>query len=200
MPKKKKKILIINSHPRQDSFCDALAREYRKGAEDAGHKVHFVTLRNLKFDPIMRQKHGEEMHKMETSLKKQQQLIKWCEHLVIVTPMWWMGVPALLKGYFDRVLTPDFAFNYRENSHIPFPHRLLKGRSARVIYTQGGPQYIIGSIGFDAFWRTLKYGVLMFCGFSPIKRTYFQNVVKQTKQKKFDKWLEKIHKMGKKGI
>ncbi|OGH58740.1 MAG: hypothetical protein A2725_03110 [Candidatus Magasanikbacteria bacterium RIFCSPHIGHO2_01_FULL_33_34] len=195
---KKKKILIINSHPRQDSFCNALACEYRRGAEDVGHKVHFVTLRNLKFDPIMRQKHGEEMHKMEDSLLKQQKLIKWCDHLVIITPMWWMGMPALLKGYIDRVFTPDFAFSYREDSIIPFPIRLLKGRSARVIYTQGGPQYIVGSIGFDAFWKAFKYGVLLFCGFSPIHRTFFDNIVKETKEKKFDKWLKQAYQMGRK--
>ncbi|MDP2684407.1 MAG: NAD(P)H-dependent oxidoreductase [bacterium] len=193
---KKKKILIINSHPRQDSFCDALAREYRRGAEDAGHKVHFVTLRNLKFDPIMRQKHGDEMLEMESSLLNQQKLIKWCNHLVIITPMWWMGMPALLKGYLDRVLAPDFAFSYRENSKIPFPIRLLKGRSARVIYTQGGPQYIVASFGGDAFWKAFKYGVLIFCGFGPVRRTLFDNIVKETKEKTFEKWLKKVYKIG----
>jgi len=196
---KKKKILILNAHPRQDSLCNALACEYRRGAEEAGHEVHFVTLRNLKFDPILRQKHGEEMQGMEESLQTQQKLIKWCEHLVIVTPLWFMGMPALLKGYFDRILTPKFAFDYRDNAHIPVPLRLLKHRSARVIYTQGAPRYITALLAFDAFWKALKYGVLMFCGFGPIRRTIFAGVANIKRRPVFEAWLKKVYQLGKAG-
>lgn len=196
---KRKKILIINSHPRKDSLCDALASEYRRGAEDGKHKVHYVTLRNLKFDPIMRQKHGEEHIKMENCLLLQQKLIKQCEHIVIITPVWWMGVPALLKGYLDRVFTTGFAFSYRD-SRLPIPHRLLKGRSARVIYTQGGPRYLTDIVGFDAFWKSLKYGVLMLCGFGPIKRTVFAKIVSRDLTPKIlEKMFKKVYKLGKRG-
>ena len=107
-----KKILIINAHPRKDSFNDAIADNYVKGAKESKHEVKFVNLRDLKFDPIMRTRYRD--NELEPDLVEAQELIKWCDHMVLVTPMWWFGVPGLLKGFFDRTITPGFAFKYEK--------------------------------------------------------------------------------------
>lgn len=195
MSNDKKKILIIDAHPYEKSFCAALAQKYYEGSKEGGFEVEFVKLRELTFDPIL---HGgySVVTELEQDLKHQQELIKWCEHLVLVTPLWWANVPALLKGYFDRVWLPGFAFKYSDDS--PVPAKLLEGRSATVFYTQGSPFLFSLLVVKDAFWNSLKSGVVEFCGFKPVKRVVF-DFMSQASEKKRAKWLEETFKKGKKG-
>ena len=173
-----KKILVIDTHPRKESLTNLLADTYEDAAKSGGHTVQRLNIRDLKFDPILFQSYRDVS--LEPDIEHSQELINWCEHLIIVTPVWWMSTPALFKGWLDRTLMPGFAFKYKKKSFLPIPERLLKGRSARVIYTQGGPKYLTNIIGFDAFWKALKYGTLVFCGFGPVRRTAFSNVVRPT--------------------
>jgi NAD(P)H-dependent FMN reductase len=70
----------------------------------------------------------------EDDMRRAQRLIQWADHLVFVYPTWWGTVPALLKGFLDRVLTAGFAFNEIKGGTGYEP--LLKGRSARLITTR----------------------------------------------------------------
>lgn len=191
-----KKILVINAHPRDGSLSDALAQEYIRGTEEVTCKVEYVKLRDLSFDPILRTSYRN--NELESDLKMMQEKMLWCDHLVIVTPVWWLSMPALLKGFIDRVITPGFAFKYKKGSLLPFPQRLLKGRSARVIYTQGGPRWVSWTIAFDSFWKSLKYGTLVFCGFGPVRRTYFSKITSPSEQR-CKACLRKVFRLGAKG-
>lgn len=190
-----KKILVLDGHPYEKSFSSGLAQIYFAAARCAGHEVKIVKLRNIKFDPILHFGYRK-IQSLEEGLKKQQELLRWCEHLVVVTPVWWMNVPALLKGYFDRVFLPGFAYKYPRGNFAP--QRLMKGRSVRVVYTQGGPQWAIRFLLGDSFWKALSRGVFHFVGFFPVRRTVFSNDSMLT-EKKREKWREKIRKLGKKG-
>jgi len=190
-----KKILILNAHPYEKSFCNAISQYYYQGAKEGGFEVKIINLRSLQFDPVL---HGgySEKTELEEDLMQQQYLINWSDHLVIITPIWWASVPALLKGYFDRVLLPGFAFKYGEKS--PIPEKLLDGRSATVIYTQGAPFWYSFFLTGDCFWNALKKGVLEFCGFKPVKRVVFDSI-QQSTAKKRKQWLTKAYNMGIKG-
>lgn len=196
MPMKSRRILIIDGHPRADSLSHRLAEAYAKGARESGHEVLLVHLRELAFDPIMRWRYRDNI--LEPDLVKQQENMRWCEHLVVVTPVNWMSTPSLLKGFFDRIITPGFAFKYHKGSLLPIPERLLKGRSARVIYTQGGPLYLTSTVGFDAFFKGLKYGTIAFCGFWPVRRTVFARADQADEMKK-QRWLDKAYRLGLRG-
>lgn len=190
-----KKILLLNGHPKVGSFSDALADAYQRGALAAGHEVVRVNLRDLHFDAV-----GIPAQ-LEPDLVKQQELITWCNHLVITTPVWWMSVPALLKGYLDRVLLPGFAFRYKKGllwNHIPRWRPFLKGRSARVLYTQGGRDLTIRFGVLDNFWMGFKYGVIWFCGFSPVRRMICDNMSSTTPQRR-ERWLKKAYRLGQRG-
>ena len=130
------RILVIDAHPDTGSFCEALAQSYVEGARTENHEVRCLRLREMQYDPIL---HGgfTNPQPLEPDLAKAQETILWCEHLVIVTPCWWWHVPALLKGFIDRVFLPGFGVEYLDD--FPFIRKLLKGRSARVIYTQNSP-------------------------------------------------------------
>lgn len=172
-----------------------MANQYLQGAKDGKHEVVMVHLRDLKFDPILRGGYKGKQ-KMERDLQKQQELLKWCEHLVIATPVWWMGTPALLKGYFDRVLTPGFAYKFTSRMRWK---KFLKGRSARIMYSQGSPFWATFLVYGDSFWRSVKGATLNFVGFSPVRRTVCASATRPSEHQ-MDQWLSEAYWLGKSGL
>jgi NAD(P)H dehydrogenase (quinone) len=161
------RILLLNCHPDEGSLCDSLAAAYVAGAKEAGHDIRCVVLRELQFDLVLRGGYHS-TRPLEADIVRQQELIQWCEHLVIVSPNWWWSAPALLKGYIDRVFLPGFAMRYHRR--FPYVQPLLTGRSARVLYTQNSP-WLAGRIfRGDLFWRWISGAVLKHCGFRPVRR------------------------------
>lgn len=119
-----KRILLILGHPGATSFCAALAERYAQSALDAGHQVRQLRLGEMVFDPVLRQGY-QQVQALEEDLSRAQSDILWAEHLTLVYPIWWGGIPALLKGFFDRVLLPGFAFKYRKGK--PFSRSVAQG-------------------------------------------------------------------------
>ena len=119
------RILVILGHPSADSLSAALAQSYKEGAQAAGAQVRLLDLGALAFDPILRAGYRGEQA-LEPDLQAAQAQITWAEHLVWVYPTWWGAMPALLKGFIDRVFLPGFAFKYRQGSSLW--DRLLAGR------------------------------------------------------------------------
>ena len=93
-----KKILIINGHPDEKSFCFALAESYKKGADTNGAECRLVHLTDLQFNPVLTYGYRV-VSELEPDLQKMQQYILQADHLVFVYPTWWGTYPALLKGF-----------------------------------------------------------------------------------------------------
>ena len=110
-----KRILFINGHPDGGSFNAALAEAYRKGAVETEAEVREIIVRELKFNPSLQYGYRKRTE-LEPDLLMAQECIRWAEHLVWIYPVWWGSLPALLKGFIDRVFLPGFAFKKRENS------------------------------------------------------------------------------------
>ena len=189
-----KKILILNANPVKGSFCEAIAKRYYDEAISAGHEARILHIGEVDFNPSLYGGYKFETP-IEDLLKEQQQNILWCEHLVIVTPNWWSGVPAIFKGFIDRVFLPHFAFAYKPNGMV---EGLLKGRSARVFITQDSPKFWSRCIVGDPLWKMLKKGTLSFCGIKPVNRTIFC-IVRKSDDKQREKWLDETAKLAKKG-
>jgi len=107
--------LIIDGHPDEESYCSALANAYLEGASNQAGKVDIIRIRDLQFDPNLRYGYRQRTE-LEPDLVKCQELIKDATHLVWVYPVWWGSVPAIMKGFLDRVFLPGFAFEKREGS------------------------------------------------------------------------------------
>ena len=187
-----KNILIINGHPDKESFCFALAESYKMGAYKSGANVKLVHLIDLKFNPILTYGYRK-ISELEPDLVQMQQDILWANHLVFVYPNWWATMPALLKGFLDRVFLPNFAFKYRENS--PFWDKLLKGRTASLLVTMDTPWWYYWLINKSAGHNAMKIGVLEFCGIKPVKIKVF-SPVKSTDEMKRKQWLVEVEKLG----
>lgn len=169
-----KRILLILGHPSGTSFCAALAERYVQSAIDAGHEVRQLRLGELDFDPVLREGY-QQIQVLEEALSAAQSDILWAEHLTLVYPIWWGGIPALLKGFFDRVFLPGFAFKYRKGK--AFPDKLLKGRTAHLLVTMDTPPWY-----YRWFYRMpglhqVRKTTLEFCGIKPLRTLTFGPVL-----------------------
>ena len=187
-----KKILIINGHPNKNSFCFGIAKAYKEGASGAGAEVKEIIIRDLKFNPNLEFGY-EKRTALEPDLLAAWEKIKWADHLVWVHPVWWGGLPAITKGFIDRLFLPGIVFQYRENS-VRWD-KLLTGRTAHIITTLDQP----GLYYWFAFGRPsvnqLRKTVLEFCGVKPVKVTYIQPI-RNSKIEFRNSWLNKIEKLG----
>lgn len=189
------KILVINGHPNPDSFNQALTAAFIKGASmNNKNEVRSLLLSEMRFDPNLAFGYAKRME-LEDDLKEAQDLIRWCDHLVIIHPVWWGGIPAQLKGFFDRAFLPGFAFKYRDKG--VWWDKLLAGRTAEIIYTIDQPIWYYKLINGAPGLKQLKKMILSFCGFKVKRVTGFPNVRFSTPEKRL-KWLERTTQLGNK--
>jgi NAD(P)H dehydrogenase (quinone) len=187
-----KKILVIFGQPQRASYGGALAQAYVEGARKAGAEVKEIYLGDLDFSVSATAGHPPPAT-LEPDLARAQEWIKWAEHLVFVYPIWWGTIPALLKGFIERIFLPGFAVNFRENSLLW--DRLLTGRSARLIVTLNTPswyyRWVLGRPGHN----TMKKTILEFCGIRPVCITEI-GPVKDSTDAKRQRWLEQVRALG----
>ena len=181
-----KRILLILGHPSTKSFCAALAERYAQSALDAGHEVRQLRLGEMVFDPVLRDSY-QQIQPLEDDLNAAQSDILWAEHLTLVYPIWWGGIPALLKGFFDRVLLPGFAFKYRKGK--AFPDKLLNGRTAHLLVTMDTPPWYYRLIYRMPGLHEVRKTTLQFCGIKPLRTLTFGPVLGSTDQQRRS-WLQ----------
>jgi NAD(P)H dehydrogenase (quinone) len=110
------RILVILGHPSSTSFCSALADTYIQSAKNADHEVRVLRLGTLAFDPVLH--HGyTDIQALEADLLGAQADILWATHLAFVLPIWWGGIPALMKG-----LSIEFSYPASPSSTVQARH------------------------------------------------------------------------------
>ena len=127
---------------------------------------------------------------LETDLLKSQEYISQADHIAIFYPTWWGTIPAKLKGFFDRILLPGYAFKFSESS--PVQEKLLIGKTATIVTTMDTPiwyyKYVQGNLGV----RLLKNLILKFCGIET-KKVVYVGPVKNYKKSDIEAWLRKMN-------
>ncbi|CAD0008518.1 NAD(P)H-dependent oxidoreductase [Flavobacterium chungangense] len=187
-----KKILIINGHPNPYSFNFAIAEQYQKGGLASGANVETITIASLNFNPNLQfgyQKRTE----LEPDLSDAWKKIQNADHLVWIHPVWWGGLPAITKGFIDRLFLPGMAFQYRENS--VWWDKLLKGKTAHIITTLDQPGWYYRFVYARPSVNQLKKCILQFCGVKPVKVSYI-GIIKTADEKQREKWLQKVYTYG----
>ena len=190
----RKKIVIIDGHPNKASLNYGFVEAYKKGALESGSEVQEITIRDLTFNPNLA--HGfQKRTELEPDLLEAWEKITWADHLVWIHPVWWGGLPALLKGFIDRLFLPGLAFQYRENSILW--DKLLKGKTAHIITTLDQPSWYYWLMYGKPSVNQLKKSTLQFCGVKPVKVSYF-GVIKTSKENQRLQWVSEVEKLGKK--
>ena len=187
-----KKILVILGQPQRHSYGGALMQAYVEGAKAAGAQVRELYLGDIQFNPVGTTSLAPPAG-MEPDLVNAQEAIKWADHLVFVYPIWWGTIPALLKGFIERVFLPGFAVNFRKNS--PLWDKLLTGRSARLIVTLNTPSWIYRWYFGRPGHNTMKKTILQFCGIKPVRITEV-GPMKNSSEARRKRWLEQVRALG----
>ncbi len=190
----KSNILVILGHPDTNSFCGSLSKAYIDSAKAGGSEVRELQLGELEFDPILWNGYNK-IQELEPDLAKAQELIQWSNHIVFVYPNWWGAMPALLKGFFDRVFLPGFAFKYRVNSQ--FWDKLLLGRTAHLMVTMDTPPWYYRWIYHRPGHNEMKRTILGFCGIKVVKISEFAPIRGSSQQQR-EKWIAIAKGLGSK--
>jgi NAD(P)H dehydrogenase (quinone) len=183
-----KTILIINGHPNPESFNQAIFETYLAEAKKSNISIETIEIAKLKFNPSLEFGYQKRIE-MEQDLIEAQEKISRANHLVWIHPVWWGGLPALTKGFIDRVFVPGFAFKYRENS--VWWDKLLSGKTAHIITTLDQPAFYYRFAFGRPSINQLKKSTLGFCGIKTKKITYF-GPVRNSKEEQRKSWLEKV--------
>ena len=185
-------VLVISCNPETSSFDHALANAYCESARSAGASVNLLDLGTLKFDPILH--HGyKEVQPLEPDLLYAQKLIKAADHIVLVYPSWWGSIPALFKGFIDRVFLPGFAFRHHEKDMLW--DKLLTGKTARIILTQDSPGWWNWLVYRRSNIHSVKSATLQYCGIKPVRVTSINKVGYLTPGQR-EQWLKKVTLLG----
>ncbi|MFT6633038.1 MAG: putative NADPH-quinone reductase [Bacteriovoracaceae bacterium] len=180
-------ILIINGHPDALSFTSKIAKKVFDKSLIKNPQTEILNLYDLVFNPIF--KGFTDTQELEPDLKLAQEKLKWADHIVITTPIWWSTYPALLKGFFDRTLLPGFAFRYHKGKAIQ--EKLLVNKTAELILLSDAPIWYRVFFQKDPAAKILKRDILGFCGINVKKIKRIGEVGKLSKEQR-EKILSKI--------
>ncbi|MBU3178376.1 NAD(P)H-dependent oxidoreductase [Clostridium estertheticum] len=175
------KHLVVFAHPYSKSFGKGIVDMIEKEVSNNKSEIRIRDLYELGFDPILK---GSDLLNLQSGnyaddIKVEQEHIKWADIITFVYPVWWAGLPAVLKGYADRVLANGFAFTYEASG----PVGLLKGKKAILFSTTGFPSDMYAQIGMHkSMQQTTDEAIFEFCGIEVIKHVFFGAVPSSTEE------------------
>lgn len=191
------KVIIVYAHPHKEGHNGLVLENVIKELEEKKQEYELLDLYEMKFDPVMKSdEHFLSKKKItDEMVLEMQKKISETNKLIIIFPVWWNNVPAVLKGFFDRVFSSGFAFKYKKLIFgLRTPIGLLKGKKAAVIYTTGSPSLIYWLIEGARAKKVVKLDTLRFCGIKSNSFTY-GNAYKIN-----DRARKKIPKIAKKAV
>ncbi|GAA0732618.1 NAD(P)H-dependent oxidoreductase [Aquimarina litoralis] len=187
-----KRIALIIGHPDKESYNFALAQAYKKGVESSGSEIREIIINDLDFNPNLQFGYRKRTI-LEPDLLKSQEILKWANHWVWVYPVWWGSVPAIMKGFLDRVLLPGFAFRKRKDSI--WWDKYFTGKSSRIICTLDQPSWYYKWFYSGPSHKAMKKLTLNFIGVKKVNITTI-GPIRLSNDKFRAKWLKKVEKLG----
>lgn len=175
-------IFIVHAHPEPQSFNHALTAMAQQVLSEQGHEVKVSDLYRMNFDAVSSRKNYttckdanffkpqlEEVYAYEhdgfiPEIKAEMEKLVWCDMLIFQFPLWWFSLPAILKGWVDRVFAMGFAYG---GGRI-YDKGVFRGKRAMLSLTTGGPERMYKTGGFngdiDTILFHIQHGMLYFVG------------------------------------
>ncbi len=169
------RVLIVYAHPNPSSFNHAILEHCSLGLQEAGHDVRVKDLYAENFDPVLR---ADELAALQSGqipdkIRHEQEALLWAEGLIFIYPLWWYSCPAILKGWFDHVLTNGVAYAYTNKGL----QGLLKHQRAVVLMTAGSSEtFFQKNDAVQLIQRPITEGTLAFCGIEDVYHRTFYGV------------------------
>ena len=195
-------VLCVLAHPEPTSFTGSLARHGIATLQNAGHETALVDLYATGFDPVSDRRNftsaaiterfdqqAEERFAsanggFSAELQIEMDRLTACDLLVLQFPLWWLGMPAILKGWVDRV----FAVGRTYGGGRWFDRGMMRGKRAMLAVTIGGtaeaysPEGIYGPA--EDVLRPINHGILAFCGFDVVEPFIAYAPARKTEQER----------------
>jgi NAD(P)H dehydrogenase (quinone) len=171
------KILVVVDHPERHAFARRLAERFAAGAAEAGHEVTLADLHEEGFDPRMR---PEDLAfyrgtgPRPPGIGKEQERVDAADALVLVFPLYWWSMPALMKGWIDRVFTGGWAYGNGEDGKV---RGLMTDRPVLLLMTAGSDAAGLDRHGYrDAMLAQMVRGIFGYCGIRDVRPVWFHDV------------------------
>lgn len=164
--------LIVYAHPSSDSFSNKILTISKEFSVEKEYKTEVRDLYSIGFNPVLKNSDLKGMHGGETpeEIKREQNYIQWADLITFIYPVWWTGMPAILKGYIDRVFSYGIAYKHAEGG----VEGLLKGKMVLLFSPMGTSNEEYGKIGMlDSMKQTCDEGIFKFCGMKVMKHVFF---------------------------
>jgi len=184
--------LIVVAHPAEDSFTLALTRAYAAELERPGHTQRTYDLYRTGFNPVLSAPEllpvGAD-HPVSADVAQAQDDIRGADALTVLYPIWWMSMPAMMKGYIDRVFARGFAYE----SLGGIVHGLLSGKKAVLITISGAPLPVLVESGR---WGALEVlqdtHIFRAAGFELLEHLHFDEVAPHISLGTFERHLARV--------
>lgn len=195
-----KQILVIIGHPSTKSLSHKLAHAYVTAAKQAGNKVIIVDVYRMNPElPLLRCEDYADWSNDKIIREHYQAMITSADKIVIFHPIWWGGLPPLLKNFIDQTLTPGFAYKYTPKKWLPQalnikPDGYLKGKKAHIFITYDAYTLVYAGMFFPfiTIWAVF---ILFYCGITDMRFILHQRV-RWTGEGRRSKWIMRATKLG----
>ena len=157
--------LVVHAHPDPDSFSAALVGAVSQGLRSAGHEARVIDLYDEGFTAAMstaeRLAYHEATPIIDEQVRAHAEHVRWAEAIVFIYPTWWGSMPAVMKGWLERVLVPGVAF--RLDDHDKVRPGMQHVRRLMGVSTYGSRRLYVALMN-DGGRRTINRTLRMSCG------------------------------------
>lgn len=182
--------LIIYAHPNENSLNHHLLSTVVETLQSRNEEIIVRDLYTIGFDPVLSLAdiQGQRIGEISDDIKTEQEHISWAERITFIYPIWWTGLPAMMKGYIDRVFSYGFAYRYDQG----IQKGLLKGKKTVIINTHGKSHEEYEKTGMDkALTLTSDNGIFIYSGLEIISHLFFDKADKASAEN-LDIWKDQI--------
>ncbi|TCI05338.1 flavodoxin family protein [Corallincola luteus] len=201
------RVLIVFNHPYDLSYCNSILEHVKQGLIEGNHEVDLIHLDNDNFDPVMRGKDlqafsiartdPESAYKLlDPMVLQYKQRVECAEHIIFIFPIWWELMPALMKGFIDKLIFPGIAYQY-SNKGTGMSCTLNKLKGVTMITTMNTPSLVYRLLFGNAIKKAIMMGTFWKIGVKNRKWINLTNV-KSASNKKREKWLVNFREKFKK--
>jgi len=187
------KTAIVFNHPYEGSYCNAILNAVTKGLQKANHGIDLIHLDKDNFNPVMTSvdlKAFVEHQPIDQQVIDYNERLKKADHLIFIFPIWWDLMPAMTKGFIDRVLSPGIVYDHHPRGFGLVP--LLKNlKSVTIITTMNKPKIMYALLIGNLIRKAMLRSVFKTMGYKNLRWINFTSV-KSVSQEKRVKWLTDI--------
>ena len=188
---------IVFNHPYEHSFCAAILESVVHGLHNAGHETDVLHLDNEQFDPVMRTADLKAFtlgEPVDPQVLEYRERLSAADHLIFIFPVWWELMPAMTKGFIDKVIFPGVAYDYDKSGRFPrMVKRFGRLKSITLITTMNTPSFMYRLIFGNAVKRALFTGTFWKMGYKNRKWINL-SMVKFVSPEKRTRWLAQLEK------